>query len=372
MKWLGIGIVVLALAFWASWLWAGRDLKPLDDIERQRAPGKFADLAGAKVHYRLSGPEGGPVIVMVHGFSTPSFIFEQNAAALREGGFRVLQFDHMGRGWSDRPKARYDADFYDWELLALLDRLGIDKPAGFVGLSMGGPIVAEFAVRHPERVQRIFLFVPAGLDVSGTEGFQAALLRTPLIGDWMWRMVGLSTVAGDPQYDEAGLDPASRLQGDIREQMAYEGYGRALLATFRNFHMSGRDDTWRALAAKGIPVAAMFGDADPAIPVSSAARLASLVPDAEIAVLAGGDHGLNYKRHADVNDTLVNWFHADTVWFPPPAPSESPEADEFGSADTAGAGGSPETILQPQPYRTRHEPTGIDCGRTRISMRRCR
>lgn len=366
MKWLGIGIVVLALAFWASWLWAGRDLKPLDDIERQRAPGAFADLAGAKVHYRLTGPEGAPVIVMVHGFSTPGFIFDQNAAALREAGFRVLQFDHLGRGWSDRPKAKYDADFYDWELLSLLDRLGIDKPAGLVGLSMGGPIVAEFAVRHPERVQRVFLFVPAGLDVSGTDGFQASLLRTPVIGDWLWRMVGLNTVAGDPQYDEFGLDPASRLQGDVREQMKYKGYGRALLSTFRNFHMSDRDDTWRALAATGIPVSAVFGDADPTIPVSSAARLAELVPDAKIMILEAGDHGLNYKRHREVNETLTDWFIADPVWFP--AEEAAAEDDE----ESGGVYGGSE-ITSPQPQRRiRREPTGIDCESSRIRTRRCR
>ena len=370
MKWLGMGIVVLALALWASWLWAGRDLKPLDDIERKRAPGAFADLAGSKVHYRLSGPEGAPIIVLVHGFSTPSFIFEQNAAALREAGFRVLQFDHLGRGWSDRPKAKYDADFYDWELVSLLDRLGIDKPAGLVGLSMGGPIVAEFAVRHPERVQRVFLFVPAGLDVSGTDGFQASLLRTPVIGDWLWRMVGLSTVAGDPQYDESGLDPESRLQGDVREQMAYKGYGRALLSTFRNFEMSGRDDTWRALAASGIPVAAIFGDADPTIPVSSAARLGALVPGAAIKVLEAGDHGLNYKRHADVNPALTEWFLSDPVWFPPLIEAEAEDADDITPGMAADTRSDP--TYPPRQNWIRREPSGIECRNSRIGTRRCR
>ena len=243
MKWVLWGLGGLVFAFWASWSWAGRDLRPLDEIERARAPGQFAEVPGAKIHYRLTGPEGAPLIVMVHGFSTPGFIFDQNAEALRVAGFRVLQFDHLGRGWSDRPASRYDTDFYDWELLALLDALQITEPAGFVGLSMGGPIVAEFAVRHPERVARVFLFVPAGLDVAGTEGAQASLIRTPVIGDWLWRMVAMPSVANDPQYDESGLAPEDRLQGDVREQMKYRGYGRALLSTFRHLPMRGREDT---------------------------------------------------------------------------------------------------------------------------------
>lgn len=371
MKFVVWVIAILALLFWGSWVWAGRDLKPLDAIERQRAPGKFADLPGAKIHYKLSGPEGAPVIVMVHGFSTPGFIFDQNAAALREAGFRVLQFDHLGRGWSDRPKARYDADFYDWELLSLLDALNIKEPAGFVGLSMGGPIVAEFAVRHPDRVARVFLFVPAGLDVSGTDGFQASLLRTPVLGDWLWRMVGLKTVAGDPQYDEKGLDPGDRLQGDIREQMRYPGYGRALLQTFRNFHMKDRDETWRALAASRIPVSAVFGDADPTIPVSSAARLSSLVPEANVTVLEGGDHGLNYKRNKDVSAGLIGWFKQEKSWFAEEVPETLEAEEEEVSADPLDESLDEFTPQQKQNMPPR-EPSVRPCRMSRINISRCR
>lgn len=103
---------------------------------------------------------------MVHGFLTPGFIFDQNVEALHVAGFRVLQFDHLGRDWSGRPARRCDTGFCHWKLLALLDALIITEPVGFVGLSMGGSIVAEFAVRHPERVARVFLFVAAGLDVA--------------------------------------------------------------------------------------------------------------------------------------------------------------------------------------------------------------
>ena len=106
MKWVLWGLGALVFGFWASWSWAGRDLRPLDEIERARAPGQFAELPGAKIHYRLTGPEGARLIVMVHGFSTPGFIFDQNAEALRVAGFRVLQFDHLGRDWSGRPARR--------------------------------------------------------------------------------------------------------------------------------------------------------------------------------------------------------------------------------------------------------------------------
>lgn len=362
-----VGIIVFAL--WASWAWAGRGLKPLDEIERARAPGQFAELPGGKLHYRLSGPEGAPLIVMVHGFSTPGFIFDQNAAELREAGFRVLQFDHFGRGWSDRPSARYDVDFYDRELTGLLDALGVTEPVGLVGLSMGGPIAAEFAVRHPERVARVFLFVPAGFDVAGTEGFQAGLIRTPVIGDWLWRVVALGSLTRDPQYDETGLAPEDRLQGDVREQMSYRGFGRALLSSFRHFPMQDRDATFAALAANGIPVAAAFGTADPTVLISSADRLRAVMPEASIHILEGADHGLNYKRHKEANPILISWFEQERTWFDAPRETNvdraEPEEEEL--VDPADIAASP----QPSPSMIPREPSGPACRMSRIGTRRC-
>lgn len=371
MKWVLSGLGILVFALWASWAWAGRGLKPLDEIERAGAPGQFAALPAGKIHYRLSGPEGAPLIVMVHGFSTPGFIFEQNAAALREAGFRVLQFDHFGRGWSDRPSVRYDVDFYDSELQGLLDALAITEPAGFVGLSMGGPIVAEFAARHPERVTRVFLFVPAGFDVAGTDGFQATLIRMPVIGDWLWRVVALGTLTSDPQYDETGLSPGDRLQGDFKEQMAYRGFGRALLSSFRHFPMQGRDETFAALAANGIPVAAVFGTADPTVLISSADKLRAVMPAAEVHILDGADHGLNYKRHRDVNSILIGWFEQEASWFDaaPAVEAATTEAavGEDEPVDPALLAASP----QQPPNTIPREPSGPACRTSRIGTSPC-
>lgn len=369
MKWVLWALGILVFALWASWAWAGRGLKPLDEIERARAPGQFAALPDGKLHYRLSGPEGAPLIVMVHGFSTPGFIFDQNAAALREAGFRVLQFDHFGRGWSDRPDARYDIDFYDRELTSLLDALAVNEPVGLVGLSMGGPIAAEFAVRHPERVARVFLFVPAGFDVAGTDGFQADLIRTPVIGDWLWSVVAMGSLTSDPQYDETGLAPEDRLQGDFTEQMAYRGFGRALLSSFRHFPMQGRDDTFAALAASGMPVAAVFGTADPTVLISSADKMRAVMPEADVHVLEGADHGLNYKRHREANPILTAWFEQEADWFETPGQTTEDAIEMVGDepVDPALLASSP----QEPPSTTPLEPSGPACRMSRIGTRRC-
>ncbi|KCZ92987.1 alpha/beta fold hydrolase [Hyphomonas johnsonii] len=292
-----------------AYVWAGLGQKPLDDAARAEAPGQFLQATDGQLHYQVRGPEDGPVVVMVHGFSTPSFIFEQNAAALAEAGFRVVQFDHFGRGWSDRPDGPYDAAFYDRELMDLLDGLGLTEPVGLVGLSMGGPIVVAFAGTHPARVSEIFLFVPAGLDVAGADSTMAKLVRMPVVGDWIWRVFGRGVLLGDPQYDESGIDPEYRLQGDVRRQMDFKGYRRALLSTLRNFPMTDRARIFDTVAKKtSLPVMAVFGDADATVEVSSAAKLQALIPRAQVRVIKGGTHGLNYQRHTEVDPMLVEWF----------------------------------------------------------------
>ncbi|MEM6555741.1 MAG: alpha/beta hydrolase [Pseudomonadota bacterium] len=308
MKWgLRVFALIIVLAL-GAYLWAEARLKPLDDTARQNAPGAFATLTDGQLHYRWDGPEDGPVIVLVHGFSTPNFIYQQNVEALNAAGFRTLRFDHFGRGWSDRPKTRYDVDFYDRTLIDLLDHVGVDEPFGLAGLSMGGPIVAEFTARYPERVKQLVLLVPAGLDTAGADGSSAALLRTPLVGDWIWRMFGKSILLGDSQYDETARAPEDRLQGDVTVQLEYRGYLQALLSTFRHMPMAVREETFTRLATTDVPVLAIYGDADATVLVSSAAKLEQILPEGDIRIVEGGEHGLNYQMHTLVSPWLVDWF----------------------------------------------------------------
>ena len=94
------------------------------------------------VRYEWTGPEKGPVVVLVHGFSIPRFVFHRNVDALAQAGYRVLTYDHLGRGESDRPPGPYNADFYDQELLGLLTTLQVKTPIYLLGYSMGGGVAA--------------------------------------------------------------------------------------------------------------------------------------------------------------------------------------------------------------------------------------
>lgn len=312
MKKVMIGLVILALIVVVPYVAAGWSEAPLtEEIRAERAPGKTLVIDDGTIHYLERGPKDGPVIVMVHGFSTPHFIFEQNAQAMADAGYRVIQFDHFGRGWSDRPDGPYDTSFYDRELLQVLDGLGLDEPVGLVGLSMGGVITTEFVANHPERVSKLFLLVPAGIkNFRDPEALSTQAINTPIIGDWIWRVFGKQILLGRAD-DQTTLTEANRLQGEVTEQLQFEGYFPALLSTLRNLPMSGRDETFRRAAATGVPIAAIFGGADETIPVESAEMLIEIAPAIDVEVFESGTHGLNFQQHEPVNERLLEFFSSE-------------------------------------------------------------
>ncbi len=294
-----------------AYIAAGWNALPMDDEARANAPGAFLDTSQGTIHYQWHGDEGNPIVVMAHGLAIPSFVFEQNAQALAGAGFRVLTFDHLGRGWSDRPEDTYDDGFYQREMLDVMDGLGLQEPVGLVGQSMGGLIASDFAANHPERVQALFLLVPAGLDVTAErDSLSRQLIKSPVVGDWIMRVFGKRVILGQSQFETSVANPENRLQGDMAEQLQYEGYLEAILSTYRNMDFQDRKDVYQKLGSTDIPLAAVFGSADLTVLPSSLGKLEGFVPRAETTLIEDGTHGLNYENSPQLNSVLIDFFQS--------------------------------------------------------------
>src|SRR5258706_14425412 len=114
------------------------EIKELNNETRKFAGGSFIQLANGITHYELDGNESGEVVVLVHGFSVPYFIYDPPFKFLTESGFRVLRYDLFGRGFSDRPHCDYNLDLFVNQLADLLDAFRFTRPVNLIGLSMGG------------------------------------------------------------------------------------------------------------------------------------------------------------------------------------------------------------------------------------------
>ena len=114
------------------------------------------DRDGVNIHYEVHGK--GPTILLSHGYSSTSRMWEGQVAALKDR-YQVVVWDFRGHGESDYPKdpARYSEELTVGDMAALLDLVGTRK-AIVAGLSLGGYMSLAFHASHPERVRALMLF----------------------------------------------------------------------------------------------------------------------------------------------------------------------------------------------------------------------
>ena len=125
---------------------------------KQRPAENSVTVFGARLHYVDAG--SGSVVVLLHGLADDVGVWESVMPALAER-HRVIALDQIGFGRSDKPLLSYRAGTFVDFLDGFLNELKIDR-ASLVGNSLGGWIAANFALAHPERIDRLVLCDAAG------------------------------------------------------------------------------------------------------------------------------------------------------------------------------------------------------------------
>ncbi len=278
----------------------------LDDTARKSATGQFIKLSDGVVHYEIAGPATGQVVVLIHGVTTPCFVWDHNFQELVNAGFRVLRYDHYGRGFSDRPDGVYDRDLYDRELVQLLQGLKIRLPVYLTGLSMGGAVAVNFADRHPEMVSKMALFAPAGFPIK--ESFPARLARIPLIGDYIMAIAGDRIVLSAIGNSFVHPEKLPEFEEKFKVQMQYRGYKRALLSTLRHMHMNQLGPVYERVGRQKKPVLLVWGTKDAVLPFHNSEKVKAAMPHLLFHAIDGGGHNSNYENAVIANSILLKFF----------------------------------------------------------------
>jgi pimeloyl-ACP methyl ester carboxylesterase len=158
---------------------------------------------------RMSGPFGAPPLVLLPGMSAHSLLWAPNIAALSDvyRTYAVDRIGDVGRSESTRPVRCLD-DFMDW-LDELFRALELGDAINLVGLSYGGWLAAQCALRFPERIHKLILLAPGGV-LPPAIGFmlRGSLLLTRNRGlarsvlNWLFEDLARK----DPARVEASLD----------------------------------------------------------------------------------------------------------------------------------------------------------------------
>jgi pimeloyl-ACP methyl ester carboxylesterase len=279
---------------------------PLDEKARKNAPGSFVSLPGGVTHHEEGGDPNGQPIVLVHGFSVPYFIFDPTFEFLCQQGFRVLRYDLIGRGFSDRPNVRYDADLFVRQLKELLDALQF-KDIVLIGLSMGGAITASFISAHPQYVSKHVLIDPAGAKPISLSPLLKAV-RLPGLGELLLGLFGTASMVRSVAADMFTPELVEEFQKRYKIQMQYHGFKRAILSSMRCGMLESFIEVYKKVGSLQKPTLLFWGKQDRTVPFAHSDMIRVAIPHAKFHAFENCGHIPHFERPSEFNQILLEFL----------------------------------------------------------------
>jgi len=244
----------------------------------------LVDVNGAPVHVDRRGARTGEPLLLVQGLSGHSAHWGQPFLS-GLSGLDLIAYDHRNTGRSARrPGAFTIADLAD-DAARLLDVLGLAR-AHVLGISMGGMVAQELALRHPDRVGALVI----GCSYPGGQG--SVLTSGEVIQELAGGLLG-----GDPARAQRAAWQVNVSAAAARDEALFEAFSalarvdpvplEVMMSQFRA--VMGHDASAR-LSAVTAPTLVIHGDEDRLLPVANGRLIAARIPEARLEVLGSVGH----------------------------------------------------------------------------------
>ena len=254
-----------------------------------------AALEGVELYYEVGGT--GPRLLLISGtggdLRAPPSVFEGPLVKK----FEIAAYDQRGLGQSSVPAGPYAMADYADDAAGLLDVLAWDD-ALVMGISFGGMVAQELALRHPRRVRRLVLACTSSGGAGGASYPLHELSGLPEDAK-IARHLELADTRYDAAWREANPDEWKTLASLMRDRAIIGGdeprraEGAALQLDARRRH-----DTWDRLGRITCPTFVCGGVYDGIAPPANAEHLASAIPGATLEMFDGGHLFLLQDRAA--------------------------------------------------------------------------
>jgi pimeloyl-ACP methyl ester carboxylesterase len=286
-------------------------------LEGQLVRQAYMDVAPA-------GKPNGRVALLLHGRNFPSSYWERVVRALAADGYRVIATDQIGFGKSSKPDLPYTFDMFSRSTAGLLDKLGVGQ-VDLIGHSMGGMLAARFTRTYPERVRKLVLEAPVGLE-------DYRLTVPPVTDEYLYeREYKLSAEeyrnflknAYSLSVPAEQIEPFVELRERLKSSGEYPRWVRSFIHSYQMIHdqpvvyeyplirtptlfvMGGNDHN-----APGKPYTTRDQGAGMGRNVENARRIAGAMPNARVVVLDGVGHLPHFERPEDFNKIVLEFLQA--------------------------------------------------------------
>lgn len=269
----------------------------------------FMTIDGVRMRYVDQG-EGSPV-VLIHGFASSIENWTAVMPALVADGHRVIAMDLHGFGWTDRAPGDYSSESQARLVLALMDRLDIER-ADIVGHSYGGGVTLQIALLEPTRVDQIALYdawvyndqLPAFFHVARADGVGEAMFAA-WYGERSEDRMALAF------YDQrfVTMELIDAVEASLRRPGTYA----AALAAVRGMHYERIETRYGEITQ---PTLLLWGREDHVTTLDVGERLVRTLPGARLVVYPGCGHFPMIEHAAQSTGELVRFLHNEDVQAP--------------------------------------------------------
>ena len=266
----------------------------------------FVNLSDGFTFYSQDNEDVASIpVLLIHGFSVPSYIWDPTFVLLSKQGYRVISLDLYGRGFSENIDSAYTDKLLANQVIELMKSLEIDS-AKLIGLSNGGRVISKVAELRPEMVHSLIYVASSGFrlideveDKSVTEKEEEEFInnRYPTISK------GQLT---DFKYPEnhKGWDQK------YEELLKYKGFARALLSTTKNHYTM--DVIHKNIQQSDIPVYTIWGDSDQVVIYDEfEKRIDSILPKRKEFFILESGHLPHMENPEQFNNILLSILNKD-------------------------------------------------------------
>ena len=214
--------------------------------------GDYVLLGNGYTYYEEANSESNEGnIILVHGFSVPSYIWEVTFNTLKEKGYRVVMMDLFGRGNSDNPDLPQTDELRAQQVLDLMDALGIEK-AVLAGLSNGGRIISKMAVLDASKIEALFY-----VSSSGFVDYESQMDTTVSSEEITSFIETYPTRSAGQLEDFYAPEQFPEWPQKYEKLLSHKGFAKALLSTQKN--LTTMDEIHQTIDSLELPVYAFWG-----------------------------------------------------------------------------------------------------------------
>jgi len=258
-------------------------------------------LGDLRIHWESYGKK--EPLLLISGVSGGTWSWEESIQAWSPH-FRVIVFDNIGAGHSGKPNRPYTIEEMADHAAAVLDAAKV-KRAGVVGLSMGGMIAQELALRYPDRVHRLVLGcthcggserIPPNPDVIQRFANNKGLSPEEIIDKNLALLV-------TPQFLRSGSYALKRYKERHLKAALQPDY-----AFKRQLEAIGGFDACGRIGNIKVPTLILTAECDVLVPPENSRLLSIHIPDAVEKSFRGAGHLIYLECAQDFNDTVMKFF----------------------------------------------------------------